>query len=415
MGMHKRLVSILLGLLLLLVVRQESAGQEKKPSDAVKTPSLPVDPKAVDSPEGAASAAALLESAYRGTTPPEAVRMLIAILKGSQLGADSGWFGPADSRYSWKWLADRCGVDPTTGGIPRTRFRGSDAAFTSLDRNNDGTITASDLDWSDHNPDVQMAYMANRLFRRLNEGGNGRLTREELLRFFEKASRGKDHISPDDFRDAVMGGMSGGFLPGDAPTKTMLIRGLFSGELGSINEGPQLEQAAPNFTLKTVDGKETVQLSKLIGSKPVVLVLGNFTCGPFRSYYASVESVYQRHKKDAHFLMVYVREAHPTDGWKMESNTRVGVAVQQPTTLEERVTVAGKFCERLKPTMPVVVDDVNDVVGHAYSGMPARLYVIDTQGKIAYKSGRGPFGFRVGEMEQALVMALLEQQPASKP
>ena len=34
--------------------------------------------------------------------------------------------------------------------------------------------------------------------------------------------------------------------------------------------------------------------------------------------------------------------------------------------------------------------------------------VIDAKGKIAYKAGRGPFGFRVGEMEQALVMALLE-------
>jgi hypothetical protein len=37
------------------------------------------------------------------------------------------------------------------------------------------------------------------------------------------------------------------------------------------------------------------------------------------------------------------------------------------------------------------------------------MYVIDTNGKVAYKSGRGPFGFRVGEMEQALAMALLEQ------
>ena len=58
--------------------------------------------------------------------------------------------------------------------------------------------------------------------------------------------------------------------------------------------------------------------------------------------------------------------------------------------------------------MPVVVDDVNDAVGNAYSGMPARLYLIDRAGKVAYKSGRGPFGFKVGELEQALVMALLE-------
>ena len=86
------------------------------------------------------------------------------------------------------------------------------------------------------------------------------------------------------------------------------------------------------------------------------------------------------------------------------------MAVKQPGTFADRVAVAGQFCTRLKPAMPVLVDEINDPVGHAYSGMPARLYVIDAKGKVAYKSGRGPFGFRAGEMEQALVMALLEQK-----
>ena len=56
--------------------------------------------------------------------------------------------------------------------------------------------------------------------------------RAELLQFFEKASQAKDHLSPDDFRDALLGGMSGGFQPGDAPSPAMLIRGLFAGEIG---------------------------------------------------------------------------------------------------------------------------------------------------------------------------------------
>jgi hypothetical protein len=40
--------------------------------------------------------------------------------------------------------------------------------------------------------------------------------------------------------------------------------------------------------------------------------------------------------------------------------------------------------------------------------MPARLYILDPQGTVLYKSGRGPFGFKPGEMEQALVMTLLD-------
>lgn len=365
------------------------------------------DPSKLDDPKAAAAAIAQLENAFQGKRQPEAVRMLIAILNDSYAGADSGWFGPAQTRYTHKWLAARHGADPGKG-VPRAKFAGADSWFKILDRNKDGLITPGDLDWSERNPEIQMMQTANRVFRKLNTGSNGRLTREELLKFFDQAAKGKEFLSADDFRDALMGGMSGGFMPGDAPTRAQLIRGLYDGELGSMHEGPQLEQPAPDFMLKTVNGKESVQLSKLIGKKPVVLVLGNFTCGPFRGLYAGVEGMYHRYKNDVNFVMVYVREAHPTDGWKMESNTRVGVAVKQPTTLEERNAVAGQFCDRLKATMPFVVDEINDAVGHAYSGMPGRFYVIDRDGKVAYKSGRGPFGFRIGEMEQALIMALME-------
>ena len=41
--------------------------------------------------------------------------------------------------------------------------------------------------------------------------------------------------------------------------------------------------------------------------------------------------------------MVYIREAHPTDGWKMESNEKVGVSTKQPTSYPERV----KVCEQM--------------------------------------------------------------------
>jgi Iodothyronine deiodinase len=377
------------------------------PAGEIAVPLL-LDAKAVADPQ-AAAAAAVLECAYRDAQPPEAVRMLLAILRGSQMGPGEGWFGPAETRYSWCWLANRCGVDPGKHGIPRDKFPGSESWFARLDRNGDGAITADDLDWSDRNPCTQMSYMANRLFRKLNVQGNGRLTKQEMQQFFEKAARGTDHLSSDDFRDALLGGWSGGFLPGDAPSPAMLIRGLFAGELGSLNEGPRLGQPAPNFTLKTVDGKDAVQLGLLVGTKPVVLAFGNFTCGPFRSFYPDVEAVYRRCKDNANFLMVYVREAHPTDGWKMESNARVGVAVKQPTTFADRATVAGQFCNLLKPALRVVVDEMSDPVGNAYSGMPARLYVIDSQGNVAYKSGRGPFGFKTGEMEQALILHLLDQ------
>lgn len=216
-------------------------------------------------------------------------------------------------------------------------------------------------------------------------------------------------MSSDDFRDAMIGGLPG-FLPGDAPTTEVLLKGLVRSEIGSLQEGPRVEETAPDFQLTSQDGTRTVRLSEQLGSKPIILVFGNFTCGPFRSMYPVVDDLYQRYRDDAIFLAVYVREAHPDDGWLMESNTRVGVKVSQPQTQAERVNVARQCYAKLRYTMPLLVDEIDDPVGNAYSGMPARMYLIDPAGKVVYKGGRGPFGFKSGELEQALLMLLLDLQ-----
>jgi alkylhydroperoxidase family enzyme len=119
--------------------------------------------------------------------------------------------------------------------------------------------------------------------------------------------------------------------------------------------------------------------------------------------------LHQRYKDKAQFLAVYVREAHPIDGWRMQSNDKAGIQIPQPRNIQERNKVAQKCSATLEITMPLVVDDIHDHVGNAYSGMPDRLYVIDRWGKVVYKGGRGPFGFKTGEMEQSLLMLLLDE------
>lgn len=114
----------------------------------------------------------------------------------------------------------------------------------------------------------------------------------------------------------------------------------------------------------------------------------------------------ERYRGRAKFIMVYVREAHPSDGWHMESNKRAGADLNQPTTDAERCDVARTCRMKLDLSMPFLVDSIDDKVGTAYSGMPERLYVIDRRGRIAYKSGRGPFGFKPAECEQSLILLL---------
>jgi len=109
------------------------------------------------------------------------------------------------------------------------------------------------------------------------------------------------------------------------------------------------------------------------------------------------------------FQTVYIREAHPLDGWRMESNDQAGIQVAQPRSTAERTGVASRCSSALEMSIPLLVDGIDNRVERAYSGFPDRLYLIDREGKVAYKGGRGPFGFRPEELEEALALLLLAE------
>ncbi len=109
----------------------------------------------------------------------------------------------------------------------------------------------------------------------------------------------------------------------------------------------------------------------------------------------SLEKIYQTWKDKAEFFVIYIREAHPTDGWMLPGNEKI--QVQDPTTLEERRAVAGRCMKDLGFSIPPLVDDMNDAANLAYAGWPERLYVIGKDGKIAYAGGMGPMHFSPNE------------------
>jgi hypothetical protein len=341
---------------------------------------------------------------------PEWVAMFLDILRGSQLGPGDGWFKKAVSqtRYDWKSTRQRLDRDHD-GRIARAEFAGSDAEFQRLDRDHDGSIGQPDFDFSAH---ALVPTPGTMVFYAWDRDGNGKLTLEEVEGFFRSAdSGGTGFLALSDLQEALTPparpkGSSGG---PQGPTRLTLIKGLFRQEIGSLQPGPAMGTAAPDFTLKTVDGKEEITLSKQVGPRPVVLIFGNFTCGPFRSQAGNVEKLYRRYKDRATFVMVYVREAHPTDGWRMESNDRVEVSIPQPRNDAERIKVAQTCSKRLNLGMPMLVDTIDDTVGARYSGMPSRLYLLDHRGRVAYKSGRGPFGFKPAELEHSLILLLQDE------
>lgn len=102
------------------------------------------------------------------------------------------------------------------------------------------------------------------------------------------------------------------------------------------------------------------------------------------------------------FLVVYIREAHPEEGWILPENRRSGIAVHEPVTDDERREVASTCAANLEMTMLTVIDRVDNAVASAYGGWPDRLYLIGTDGRVVYQGGEGPFGFKPQELEQAI-------------
>jgi type I thyroxine 5'-deiodinase len=112
--------------------------------------------------------------------------------------------------------------------------------------------------------------------------------------------------------------------------------------------------------------------------------------------------MYRRYRDRASFFVVYIREAHPSDLWQMGINVRENVVYESPENVDERADLANICVRNLGIEFPALVDSFDNATDLAYSGWPDRLYVIDRDGTVAYKSAPGPFGFKPDEMERAL-------------
>jgi type I thyroxine 5'-deiodinase len=86
----------------------------------------------------------------------------------------------------------------------------------------------------------------------------------------------------------------------------------------------------------------------------------------------------------------------------MESNIRQKVVFASPRSVEERTAVADSCVRNLHIEIPALIDNFRNTTEAAYTGWPDRLYLIDRDGRVVYKSRPGPFGFHPQALEAAL-------------
>ena len=80
-----------------------------------------------------------------------------------------------------------------------------------------------------------------------------------------------------------------------------------------------------------------------------------------------------------------------------------GKVVEETQTLEERQAAASHCMSALElDPIAALVDDMADAANLAYEAWPDRLFLIDVEGRVAFRSPPGPFGFEPDELEAAI-------------
>ena len=125
-----------------------------------------------------------------------------------------------------------------------------------------------------------------------------------------------------------------------------------------------------------------------------------------------LHNLYQQYRDRVQFLSIYIREAHPLDGWRLGEGTdgrlmgTIGfkrtIDTNDPKTIGERRSLADRCQVDLKYEIPTYVDEMDDAVSKAYAAKPTRLYLIGIDGRVVYAGGLGPFGFKPEELERAI-------------
>ena len=128
----------------------------------------------------------------------------------------------------------------------------------------------------------------------------------------------------------------------------------------------------------------------------------------------ALNRLYREYRDRVEFYVVYIEEAHPIDAWQVSDNLNDDVLVATTKTADERYEAAGLCITKLGIELPALVDELDNRVERAYTAWPDRLYVVDRDGLVAFKSEAGPFGFKPADVE-ATLKRILTADPRGNP
>jgi len=153
----------------------------------------------------------------------------------------------------------------------------------------------------------------------------------------------------------------------------------------------------------TANEDECHLLDFVMSDRPLVVNFGSATWPPFVSHLPAFRQLVEDFSDVADFLLVYIDEAHPSDGWVAPSVDSCAFDVPKHQNLEERLGAARKLTEQfsLPPQCQLVADCMDNNANVAYGVSNERVCIVK-QRKIAYLGGKGPFFYNLKDVQQWL-------------
>ena len=119
-----------------------------------------------------------------------------------------------------------------------------------------------------------------------------------------------------------------------------------------------------------------------------------------------MNAIYNQYKEQVEFFLVYVREAHPTDGWQVDASIKEDILFRQHQSIDERGKAAASCNLGLHIQIPMLIEEMDNGIDDAYGAAPVRQYVVWKEGKVTYHGGAGPHFLDLDEWEQAIKIAI---------
>lgn len=136
-------------------------------------------------------------------------------------------------------------------------------------------------------------------------------------------------------------------------------------------KGPKAGEKYIDFKAVTLDGK-IVSLSEYL-DKPIVLDTGSITC-PMYANSKTPMILLQKKYPNIHFLLLYVREAHP------------GGKTNGITSLKGKISNAKSTLRLYSEKRTILVDDLEGTAHKLYGAMPNMTYAIGVDGIIKFRA-----------------------------